>query len=259
MKYSKSLTRSLAIAAVAIGAITVQAEETEKAQSSSQAAQGGPASSQTGGAVDKQSVIDNAAKMNLAVQKVADLAQQKAQNPELKQFAQTLKQDHQKWQQDLERIAQKHNVTLRTTVDEKCQQEISKLEALSGAEFDKEFAKGSIEGHAMAVAQLQQASSAVQDQDVKQYAQKLLAKLKEHQRTSRQVAQAVGIDQTTITSLESKGQSSIGAPAGSESSSRESSNSSSDSSSSSSKSKSDNTSNSGNDASSSSPNKKSIE
>ena len=257
MKYSKSLTRSLAIAAVAIGAIAVQAEDTEKAQSS-QAAQGGPASSQSGGAVDKQSVINNAGKMNLAVQKVADLAQQKAQSPELKQFAQTLKQDHQKWQQDLERIAQKHSVTLPTSVDAKCQEEISKLQALSGAEFDKEFAKGSLEGHAMAVAQLQQASTAVQDQDVKQYAQKLLAKLKEHQRTSRQIAQSVGIDQTTITSIESKAQSSIGAPAGSETSSREESNSSSDSSSSS-KPKSDNTSNPGNDPSSSSSQKKPIE
>jgi putative membrane protein len=258
MKYSKSLTRSLAIAAVAIGAIAVQAEDTEKAQASqsSQAAQGGPASSQSGGAVDKQSVINNAGKMNLAVQKVAELAQQKAQSPELKQFAQTLKQDHQKWQQDLERIAQKHSVTLPTSVDAKCQEEISKLQALSGAEFDKEFAKGSVEGHAMAVAQLQQASTAVQDQDVKQYAQKLLAKLKEHQRTSRQIAQSVGIDQTTITSLETKGQSSIGAPAGSESSSRESSNSSSDSSS---QPKSNNPSTPGSDPSSSSSQKKPIE
>ena len=34
-KYSKSLTRSLAIATVAIAAIAVQAEDTEKAQSSS--------------------------------------------------------------------------------------------------------------------------------------------------------------------------------------------------------------------------------
>src|SRR5688572_650329 len=194
--------------------------------------------------------------MNLAVQKVAELAQQKAQSPEVKQFAQTLKQDHQKWQQDLERIAQKHSVTLPTSVDAKCQEEISKLEALSGAEFDKEFAKGSVEGHAMAVAQLQQASTAVQDQDVKQYAQKLLAKLKEHQRTSRQIAQSVGIDQTTITSLETKGQSSIGAPAGSESSSRESSNSSSDSSS---QPKSNNPSTPGSDPSSSSSQKKPIE
>ena len=206
--------------------------------------------------MDKQSVINNAGKMNLAVQKVAELAQQKAQSPELKQFAQTLKQDHQKWQQDLERIAQKHSVTLPTSVDAKCQEEISKLEALSGAEFDKEFAKGSVEGHAMAVAQLQQASTAVQDQDVKQYAQKLLAKLKEHQRTSRQIAQAVGIDQTTITSIETKAQSSIGAPAGSESSSRESSNSSSDSSS---KPKSNNPGAPGSDPSSSSSQKKPIE
>jgi putative membrane protein len=231
-KYSLSLSRSLAIAALAITSIAIPADETESAKSS---AQGGPASKQSGSATDKESVIKNAAKMNLATQKFAELAQQKAQSPELKQFAQTLKQDHQKAQQDLERIAQKHSVTLPTSIDEKCQQEISKLEALSGAEFDKEFAKGAVEGHAMAVAHLQQASTAVQDQDLKQYTQQMLSKVKQHQQKGRQIAQSVGIDQTTITSLESKAQDSVGGAASSASgTSRESSsNSSSDSSSSS--------------------------
>jgi putative membrane protein len=181
-------------------------------------------------ATDKQSVIKNAAKMNLATQKFADLAQQKAQSPELKQFAQTLAQDHKKAQQDLERIAQKHNVTLPTSVDEKCQQEISKLEALSGQEFDKEFAKGAIEGHAMAVAHLQQASAGAQDTDIRQYTQQMLSKVKEHQRKGREIAMSVGVDQTTITSLENKAQDSVGGAASSATGSSESSSSSSNSS-----------------------------
>jgi putative membrane protein len=254
MKYSISLSRSLAIAAVAVAAIAVRADDSESAKSSqsSEAAQGASASSESGRATDKQSVIKNAAKMNLATQKFSDLAQQKAQSQELKQFAQTLKQDHQKAQQDLERIAQKHNVTLPTSVDEKCQQEISRLEALSGQEFDKEFAKGAVEGHAMAIAHLQQASTSVQDQDLKQYTQQMLSKVKEHQRKGRQIAQSVGIDQTTITSLESKAQDSVGGAASSASgTSRESSsNSSSDSPS---------KSNSDSSSSSSDPEKKSIE
>ena len=211
-KYSLSLSRSIAIAAVAVTAIAARADDTEAAKSSSQ---GGPASKESASATDKESVIKNSAKMNLATQKFADLAQQKAQSPELKQFAQTLKQDHQKAQQDLERIAQKHSVTLPTSVDEKCQQEITRLEALSGAEFDKEFAKGAVEGHAMAIAHLQHASSAVQDQDLKQYTQQVLSKVKEHQRKGREIAQSVGIDQTTISSLETKAQDSVGGAASS--------------------------------------------
>jgi putative membrane protein len=232
-----NISRTLAIATITATALAVRADDSESAKSSqssqssqisesSQSAQGGPASSQKGAATDKESVIKNAAKMNLATQKFADLAQQKAQSPELKQFAQTLKQDHQKAQQDLERIAQKHNVTLPTSVDEKCQQEVSRLEALSGQEFDKEFAKGAIEGHAMAVAHLQQASSAVQDKELKQYTQQMLSKVKQHQQKGRQIAQSVGIDQTTITSLESKAQDSVGGAASSASgTSSESSNS----------------------------------
>ena len=170
--------------------------------------------------------------MNLATQKFAELAQQKPQSPELKQYAQTLKQDHQKAQQDLERIAQKHGITLPTSVDEKCQQEISRLQALSGEEFDQEFAKGAVEGHAMAVAHLQQASTSIQDQDLKQYTQQMLSKVKEHQRKGREIAQSVGVDQTTITSLERKAQDSVGGAAASASgTSSESSNSDSSSSS----------------------------
>jgi putative membrane protein len=164
---------------------------------------------------DKQSIIKNSAKMNLATQKFADLAQEKAQSQELKQFAQTLKQDHQKAQQELERLAQKHSVTLPTSVDDKCQQEISRLEALSGEEFDREFAKGAIEGHAMAVAHLQKASSAAEDTDLRQYTQQMLSKIKQHQSKGREIAKAVGVDQTTISSLETKAQNAVGGPAAS--------------------------------------------
>jgi putative membrane protein len=151
--------------------------------------------------------------MNTAVIKVAQLATQKAENGELKRFAQKLEQDHKKSQKDLEQIAGKHNVTLPTELDDKCKQEISKLEGLSGQEFDREFAKGAVEGHAMAVTHLEQASSQVKDADLRQHTQKTLAQVKEHQRHAREIAKTVGVDQATITSLENKAREGVGSPA----------------------------------------------
>lgn len=228
-KSGMRFSQALVIAGLAVAPLAVNADDSEKSTKSTSAS-----ASSSHNATDKQSVIKNAAKMNLATQKFADLAQQKAQSPELKQYAQTLAQDHKKAQQDLERIAQKHNVTLPTSVDEKCQQEISKLEALSGQEFDKAFAKGAVEGHAMAVAHLQQASAGAQDTDIRQYTQQMLSKVKEHQSKGREIAKTVGIEQTEITSLESKAQDSVGGAASSATGSSESSNSSSSSDSSSS-------------------------
>jgi putative membrane protein len=219
-KFVLNVSRGLGILALTAAALTIQADDSASAKSDKSYK---TSASAHGSATDKASIIKNAAKMNMTTTKFAELASQKAESPELKQFAQTLKQDHQKAQQDLERIAQKHNITLPTSVDEKCKEEISRLEALSGEEFDREFAKGAIEGHAMAVAHLQQASSGATDTDVRQYTQQMLSKVKEHQRKGRQIAQSVGIDQTTITSLESKAQDSVGGPAATSEGSSESS------------------------------------
>jgi putative membrane protein len=164
------------------------------------------------GATDTTSLVKDAAQMNLATIRFGELAGEKAQDPKLKQFAQTLQQDHKRAQSELESIAKKHNVTLPTTLEAKCQEEVSRLEQKSGEEFDREFAKGAVEGHAMAIAHLQHASTDAQDSDVRQYTQRMLAKVKEHQRQAREVAKAVGVDQATITSLENKAQENVGSP-----------------------------------------------
>jgi putative membrane protein len=168
---------------------------------------------------DPETCIKETAKMNLATIQFGQLATQKAQNAELKRFGQTIEQDHRKAQSELETIAKKHNVTLPTTIEDKCREELTRLQGLSGQEFDQEFAKGAVEGHAMAAAHLQHATTEVKDADLQQYTKNMLAKIKDHQRRGRQVAQGVGIDQATITALETKAANeAVGAGAGTETS-----------------------------------------
>jgi len=170
---------------------------------------------------DTASCLQQAAKMNNATIKFAQLASQKAENAELKSLGQTLESDHQAAQAKLQTIAAKHNVTLPTaaTLDAKCEEEFTKLQGLSGSEFDKEFAKGAVEGHATARAHLEQAVTQAKDPDVAQYTREMLGHVKHHQQQIRQVAKAVGLDQATIASLESKGQEAVGAPGATETSS----------------------------------------
>jgi putative membrane protein len=159
---------------------------------------------------DPAACLTEAAKMNTAVIQVSQLAAQKAQSDELKRFAKQLEADHKQAQSKLETIAQKHNVTLPTSLDAKCEEEITKLKSLSGNEFDKEFARGAVEGHAMALAHLQQASSSTQPADIAQYTQDMLAHVKAHQQQARNVAKDVGLDQATIAALEKKAQTDVG-------------------------------------------------
>ena len=170
----------------------------------------------TARAGDTTTCVTEAAKMNMATIKFGQLASQKAQNAELKRFGQTLETDHKQAQSKLERIAQKHNITLPTALDAKCEEEMSKLQALSGEEFDKEFAKGMVEGHAAAQAHLEQANKSVKDADLAQYTREMQTRIQNHQRQGREIAKAVGLDEATIASLESKGKDSVGAAASSE-------------------------------------------
>jgi putative membrane protein len=166
---------------------------------------------------DPATCISEAAKMNMATIRFAQLASQKAESSELKQFARMLEQDHKQAQSDLKSLAQKHNATLPTALDAKCEEEISKLQGKSGQEFDREFAKGAVEGHAMAVAHLEQATREAQDNDLRMYSRKMLSKVKEHQQRGREVAKAVGVDDATIASLERKAQDAAGSAPGSRS------------------------------------------
>lgn len=161
---------------------------------------------------DETTCINEAAKMNMATIQFAQLAQQKAQNPELKRFSQTLENDHKKAQAKLEKIASKHNVTLPTGLDSKCEEELTKLRGYSGAEFDKEFAKGAIEGHAMALAKLEQPDSQNEASDISAYKRDMLTHVREHQQRAREVAKAVGVDQATIAALENKAKEGVGTP-----------------------------------------------
>ncbi len=159
---------------------------------------------------DTATCLKEAAQMNTAMIQYGQLAAQKGENAELKRFGEELQMDHKKAQAKLETIAQKHNVTLPTSLDEKCQEEMSKIRGLSGAEFDKEFAKGAVQGHAMALAHLRQPADKDEASDLTAYKKELVTALKRHQERAREVAKAVGLDQATIASLETPPREGVG-------------------------------------------------
>ncbi len=131
---------------------------------------------------------------------LAQLAQTKAQNPEIKSLAEMIQKDHQQAQEKLQTIAQAHGVTLDTNPSWTQKRAQSKLEKLSGAEFDQQYAKDMLEDHAADIKKFEKASQNVEDSDVKQFAQEILPKLQEHLQHTASAAKSAGVDESTINS-----------------------------------------------------------
>ena len=124
----------------------------------------------------------------------------KAQNPELKSFCQMLVTDHTQANNELQPIAQKYGVTEQAT--RRTQREANKFEKeSSGPEFDKKLATELLKDHQKDIAKFQRAASKLQETDVKQYAETMLPKLQEHLQKAETIARAVGVDESTISSI----------------------------------------------------------
>lgn len=153
---------------------------------------------------DAKSFIKEASEGNQGEIAMAQLAREKSQNPEIKQLAQMIQTDHQQAQEKLQTIAQAHDVTLSQGLTWSQKRAQGKLEALTGTDFDQQYAKDMLEGHVANLNRFQKASETVQEADVKQFAQDTIPKLQEHLHMAETAAKAVGVDPATISSYTSK-------------------------------------------------------
>ena len=147
------------------------------------------------------SFIKEASAGNQSEIALAQLAQQKAQNPEVKNLAQMLEQDHQKAQEKLQTIAQAHGIQLGNTLTYTQKRTQAKLGKLTGADFDQQYTKNMLEDHAADIKNFQKASETLDDADVKEYAQMMLPKLQTHLQHAESAAKSAGVDEATISSI----------------------------------------------------------
>jgi predicted outer membrane protein len=125
----------------------------------------------------------------------------KAQNPDLKSFAQQMQQEHQQVGQQLKPLAQKYGVSIEQSLNSKDQKEITKIQNETATKFDQELATRFLREHQKAIKEYQHASQGSFPDDVKQFAQATLPKLQEHFQHAQMAAKAVGVDGSTISSI----------------------------------------------------------
>lgn len=128
-----------------------------------------------------------AAQGGLAEVQMGQLAETKGTNSAVKEFGKRMVEDHSKANEQLKQIAQQENITLPTDMNKMDQATYDRLSQLSGAEFDREYAKLMVKDHEKDVTEFQKESRTGKTGSVKNFAAQTLPTLQEHLQLARQM------------------------------------------------------------------------
>jgi putative membrane protein len=124
--------------------------------------------------------IEDAAGDGMYEVQAAQLAQSKAQSPEVKSFASKMADDHQQANNELVQIANARHLELPAGPPRGKRHEVETFAKKSGADFDKTFIAASIKDHEKDIKQFEKASANAKDPQLKAWIDKTLPHLREH-------------------------------------------------------------------------------
>jgi putative membrane protein len=133
-------------------------------------------------ATDKESTdfLVNAANGGMAEVEAGQIAQQKATNPKVKDFGAMMGRDHSAADEQVKMLAAQRNVTLPAMPGDAKKKDLEELNKKTGADFDKSYMKMMVNDHEKAIDLFENASSKVNDAEVKAFVDNTLPKLKNH-------------------------------------------------------------------------------
>jgi len=175
---SIGICAGLPLAAQAAGAYDKQATPTANAPSTEGNQKAGAATAALSSGDRK--FIQEAAQGGVGEVKLGQLAAQKGESSEVKQFGQRMADDHSKANDKLQQVASSKGVNLPNDMDAASKREYQKLQKLSGARFDQEYMKAMVSDHKKDVKEFQTEEKAAKDGDVKAFAANTLPTLEEH-------------------------------------------------------------------------------
>jgi putative membrane protein len=143
----------------------------------------------TQGAFADQAFLKSALEGSAAEVQLGQLAQQKSQSPDVKQYAERMVQVHTQLGQQITPIAKRLGVSEPKGPSKKQKQEIARLEALSGPQFDEEYIKAMVRDHQRVVKDFKDEVQLAQDPNVKQVAQADIPVFEQHLQIIQQIAE----------------------------------------------------------------------
>lgn len=159
-------------------------------------AQTGPNTNQSGGQTttssqavalnnaDRRFVME-AAMGGMAEVELGRLAAERGASDAVKQFGQRMVDDHSRANSELMQLISGKGIQLPTALDAKHQAKVARMARLSGAAFDRAYAKEMVKDHNKTVSLFQRQATGGADVDLKAFAQKTLPALQEHLQMAR--------------------------------------------------------------------------
>jgi putative membrane protein len=174
----------IASQALALGALAQQTDESRPRQSTTDRGTTTDMTRKTNTmarTVTPESFAMQAAVISKAEIELGQMAAQKSQDKDVRDFGQRMVKDHKAADAKLKKIAAQENLKLPDSLDAEHQAVKQKLSGLQGEAFDREYAKEMAKGHDKAVALFEAASQAPQmPADLKEFAATTLPTLQEH-------------------------------------------------------------------------------
>jgi putative membrane protein len=137
-----------------------------------------------------QIFVESIFKSDAAEVELGQLAQQKSQSDDVKQFGQKMVLNRTKLDEQLKPIADKLDVSKPKEPSKKDKQLIAKLSALSGPQFDEEYLKAVVKDNQQDVKDFKTEADSAQDPNLQQAAKMDEPVLAQHLQAAEEIAQA---------------------------------------------------------------------
>ena len=135
--------------------------------------------------------VEKAATGGMVEVQLGQLAQEKASNEQVKEFAARMAQDHAKANDELKQLATSKGANVPAAVGKSQQKDVDKLQKLSGADFDRAYMKQMVSDHKTDINDFQKEAKSGKDADLKSFATTTLPTLQEHMTLAQSTYNAV--------------------------------------------------------------------
>jgi putative membrane protein len=135
---------------------------------------------------------------NAAELRLGRLAQTRATDSVVKGFAQKMVTDHSEMQREWFAVSARNGLPFTGNLSPRHQEQVTRLERLSGTEFDRAYMSAMVQNHQENVNAFQNRGRAAQSSEVRSLVDRGLPLLQEHLTLARQVAGQVGAATPTV-------------------------------------------------------------
>jgi putative membrane protein len=134
-----------------------------------------------------ETFLRGAAEGSMLEVKLGQVAEQRAQSEEVKKFARRMVEDHTKAIDELKAIGARERINLPTNINHQHSLRYKALEKLSGAEFDRAYARDMVQDHQQDINEFKHGAATAQKPELKDFAQKTLPTLESHLQEAKEM------------------------------------------------------------------------